>query len=246
MKKPVAVVIGVGASRGLGAALCRRFAREGFLVFIGGRTADKIDVVAANIQNEGGESRAFLIDATNEHDVARIFEAASTAGPDYEQPSVVVFNAGNNRRIPFDNLTPTIFEEFWRVGCFAGFLVAQAAMRCFVPKNRGTIIFTGASASLRGRPDFAHFACAKAGLRMLCQSLARQYGPLGIHVAHVVVDGLIDGERISALLPDAKRDKGEDGLLDIDAVAETYWHIHMQSRTAWTHEIDLRPFKEPF
>jgi NAD(P)-dependent dehydrogenase (short-subunit alcohol dehydrogenase family) len=157
-----------------------------------------------------------------------------------------VANAGNNRRIDFRALTAQDFEEFWRVGCFSGFLVGREAARRLVPLGRGTVIFTGASASLRGRPGFAHFSAAKAGLRMVAQSMAREYGPLGIHVAHVVVDGGIDGDRLRQAAPGLMAQRGEDGLLDIAAIAENYWYIHRQPRSAWTHEIDLRPFKESF
>jgi NAD(P)-dependent dehydrogenase (short-subunit alcohol dehydrogenase family) len=115
-----------------------------------------------------------------------------------------------------------------------------------VPLGRGTVIFTGASASLRGRPNYAHFAAAKAGLRMISQSMAREYGPLGVHVAHVIVDGGINGERLRKAWPEAVAQRGEDGLLDIAAIAETFWQIHSQPRSAWTQEVDLRPYKESF
>ena len=134
----------------------------------------------------------------------------------------------------------------WRIGCFGGFLVGREAARRLVPLGRGTVLFTGASGSMRGKPGFAHFAAAKAGLRMLAQSMAREYGPQGIHVAHVVIDGGIDGDRLRKRLPAMVAERGEDGLLGVDAIAETYWHIHRQGRSAWAQEIDLRPFKENF
>ncbi len=134
----------------------------------------------------------------------------------------------------------------WRVACFGGFLVGREAARRMVPTGRGTVIFTGASGSLRGRPGFAHFAAAKAGLRMIAQSMAREYGPQGLHVAHVIVDGGINGERLRVGIPQFVAAKGDDGLLDLDAIAEAYWQIHTQHPTAWTHEVDLRPYKEPF
>jgi NAD(P)-dependent dehydrogenase (short-subunit alcohol dehydrogenase family) len=158
----------------------------------------------------------------------------------------VVFNAGNNKPIDFLDLTPDQFEEFWRVGCFAGFLAGQAAARRLLPGGQGTILFTGASASLRGRPKFAHFAAAKAGLRMISQAMAREYGPKGLHVAHILIDGGINGERLKTLWPDAASQRGDGGLLEIDAIAEAYWQLHQQHRSAWTQELDLRPFKEPF
>ena len=139
-----------------------------------------------------------------------------------------------------------MFEDFWRIGCFGGFLVGRETARRLVPLGRGTVLFTGASGSLRGKPGFAHFAAAKAGLRMLAQSMAREYGPQGIHVAHVVIDGGIDGDRLRRNRPDVIKERGEDGLLGVDAIAETYWQIHRQARSAWAQEIDLRPFKENF
>ena len=159
---------------------------------------------------------------------------------------LVAYNAGNNRRIDFREMTAQQFEDFWRVGCFGGFLVGREAARRLLPLGRGTVIFTGASASLRGKPGYAQFAAAKAGLRMIAQSMAREYGPQGIHVAHVIIDGGIDGERLRAFRPQIVKERGEDGMLNIDAIAEIYWQIHRQPRSAWTHEVDLRPFKEPF
>ena len=158
----------------------------------------------------------------------------------------MAYNAGNNQRLDFRELSAEAFEDFWRIGCFGGFLVGREAARRLVPLGRGTVLFTGASGSLRGKPGFAHFAAAKAGLRMLAQSMAREFGPQGIHVAHVVIDGGIDGDRLRRRMPDIVAQRGDDGLLDIDAIAETYWHLHRQHRSAWTQEIDLRPYKESF
>jgi NAD(P)-dependent dehydrogenase (short-subunit alcohol dehydrogenase family) len=163
-----------------------------------------------------------------------------------EAPSVVVFNAGNNARIPFRDVTAAEFEDFWRIGCYAGFLVGREAARYMVPRGAGTILFTGASGSLRGKAEFAHFAAAKSGLRMISQSMAREFGPQGIHVGHIVVDGGINGERLKTLMPDVVAKRGENGLLDLDAIAENYWHLHHQPLSAWTQELDLRPFKEHF
>jgi NAD(P)-dependent dehydrogenase (short-subunit alcohol dehydrogenase family) len=246
MSARTAVVVGVGAERGLGAALCRRFAAEDYHVLVAGRTAEKIAQVARTIDQAGGSAEPVAVDTTREDDVLRLFDRAMAPGNGRDPADLVVFNAGNNRRIDFRELTAAQFEDFWRVGCLGGFLVGREAARRLVPLGRGTILFTGASASLRGRPGFAHFAAAKAGLRMIAQSMAREYGPLGIHVAHVVVDGAIDGDRIRTRMPDLIRQRGEDGLLGIDAIADTFWHIHSQQRSAWTQEVDLRPFKETF
>jgi NAD(P)-dependent dehydrogenase (short-subunit alcohol dehydrogenase family) len=186
------------------------------------------------------------MDATNEADVVKLFDHAMAPANGREAAELIVYNAGGNQKVDFRELSAELFERFWRVGCFGGFLVGREAARRLVPLGRGTMIFTGASASLRGKPGYAQFAAAKAGLRMIAQSMAREYGPSGIHVAHVVIDGGIDGERLRGRRPEAVRERGEDGLLNIEAIAEAYWQIHRQARSAWTHEIDLRPFKEPF
>jgi len=241
-----AVVVGVGAERGLGAALCRRFAAEGHHVLVAGRTPEKISAVAATITAAGGRATAIVTDTTVEADVTALFDRAMADDDGSGPADLVVFNAGNNLRIDFREVTADQFEALWRVGCFAGFLVGREAARRLVPLGRGTVIFTGASASLRGRPGYAQFAAAKAGLRMVAQSMAREFGPQGIHVAHVIVDGGISGERLLTRMPQVAEQRGPDGLLDIEAIAETYWHIHRQHRSAWTHEVDLRPFKESF
>jgi NAD(P)-dependent dehydrogenase (short-subunit alcohol dehydrogenase family) len=246
MNAHTAAIVGVGAERGLGAALSRRFAAEGYHVLVAGRTPEKIAAVARTIGAAGGSAEAVAVDTTREDDVVRLFDRAMSPGDGRDPADVVIFNAGNNRRIDFRELSAEQFEQFWRLGCFGGFLVGREAARRLAPLGRGTIIFTGASASLRGKPGFAHFAAAKAGLRMIAQSMAREYGPLGIHVAHVVIDGGINGERLLSRMPALSKERGEDGLLGIAAIADTYWNIHRQQRSAWTQEVDLRPFREPF
>jgi NAD(P)-dependent dehydrogenase (short-subunit alcohol dehydrogenase family) len=246
MSKPSAIVIGVGAEEGLGAAVSRRFAREGYHVFVAGRTAEKIEKVVAAIAAAGGSAQAITTDATNPAEVASLFEQAFAPDTGFDAPDLVVSNAGNNRNIPFLELTADMFEDFWRVGCLSGFLAGQEAAKKLVPLGRGTVIFTGASGSLRGKAGFAHFAAAKAGLRMVSQSMAREFGPRGIHVAHVIIDGGIKGDRLRNAQPARFAAQEEDGLLDIDAIADTYWHIHRQAPSAWTQEIDLRPFKENY
>ena len=178
MNTRTAVVIGVGAERGLGAALCRRFAAEDYHVLVGGRTPEKIERVVDAINQKGGSAEAVPVDTTREDDVVRLFDRATSPGDGRDPADLVVFNAGNNQRIDFVNLRADQFEQFWRVGCFGGFLVGREAAWRLVPLGRGTVIFTGASGSLRGKPGFAHFAAAKAGLRMIAQSMAREYGPL--------------------------------------------------------------------
>ena len=244
MAKPSCIVVGVGAEDGLGGALCKRFAKNGELhVFAAGRTKPRLDALVGRITGAGGTATAVPSDTTQEAEVVRLFEVAqqATGGP----PSVVLYNAGNNAFVDFRKTEAAFFEDMWRVACFGGFLVGREAARRMIPGG-GTVIFTGATGSIRGRPGFAHFASAKAGLRAIAQAMAREYGPEGLHVAHVIIDGGIDGERLKVGIPQFVAMKGEDGLLNHDAIADTYWHIHTQHRTAWTHEVDLRPFKEPF
>lgn len=245
-RKRSAIVVGVGAEQGLGGALCRMLAAKGYRVLVAGRSAAKIEQVAATILAAGGDAEAVTTDATREADVLRLFDHVFAPHPAYEPPDLVISNAGNNRRLDFRELSAEVFEEFWRVGCFAGFLVGREAARRMVPLGRGTVLFTGASGSMRGRPSYAHFAAAKAGLRMISQSMAREFGPLGLHVAHVVVDGGINGDRLRASQPARVAEKGPDGLLGLDAITEAYWFLHQQPATAWSQELDLRPSLEPF
>jgi NAD(P)-dependent dehydrogenase (short-subunit alcohol dehydrogenase family) len=246
MGSPTAVVVGVGAEQGIGAAVCRRFAAGGYHVLVAGHTESRIEQVASRIRLEGGSAEAIVTDTTSEADVEKLFDLALAPGKGREPVDAVVFNAGNNQVIDFRSLTAAQFESFWRVGCFGGFLVGREAARRMVPLGRGTVIFTGASGSLRGKPGFAHFAAAKAGLRMISQSMAREFGPQGLHVAHVLIDGGVNGDRLRKMAPAMVEQRGEDGLLDVDAIAETYWQLHQQPGSAWTQEIDLRPYKELF
>ncbi len=247
MSAPVAVVIGVGAEAGIGAAVCRRFAKEGYRTFIGGRTPAKIERVAETIRGSGGVAEPVTMDVTSERDVLALFDRALPLGAGRDGADAVVFNsAALNRPMDFLTLSAEQFEEVWRQNCLAGFLAGREAARRLVPLGRGSVFFTGASGSLRGRPAFAQFAAAKSGLRMVAQSMAREFGPQGLHVAHVVIDGGVAGDRLMTAVPTMAERLGEDGMLGVDAVAENYWQIHRQPRSAWTHEIDLRPFKETF
>lgn len=234
------IVVGVGALDGVGAAVSRRFAKQGHHVIAVGRTQEKIDAVAAGIVSAGGSAEGFAADVTSEAELDALFEHAKSKGP----LSAVIYNAGNNAIIPFSELTADQFEGFWRVGCFGAFLVAKRAMPILAEQGEGSLLFTGASGSMRGKPAFAHFAVMKAGLRMLSQSLAREYGPKGVHVAHVVVDGVIDGDMVRSRFGEYLEALGEDGSLSPDAIADAFWFLHSQHRSAWTQELDLRPFKE--
>jgi NAD(P)-dependent dehydrogenase (short-subunit alcohol dehydrogenase family) len=245
-KKPKAVVLGVGALRGIGGAASRRFAKEGYHVVVAGRTPKKIEAVVDAIRKDGGSAQAYTVDGTKEEEVIRLFDLAMADDGDSSPADLFVFNMGNNAAVDFREMTAQHFEDSWRVGCFAGFLFGREAMRRLAPLGRGTVIFTGASGSLRGRPKFAAFNATKGGLRLLVQSMAREFGPQGMHVAHVIIDGGIEGDRLLSRMPDRKDKAGADGLLNIEAIADSYWHLHKQHRSAWTHEIDLRPYKEPF
>lgn len=245
MNQATVIVFGVGTARGVGGAVCKRFAREGYHVFVAGRTASKIQQVVDDITATGiGSAETLPTDVTDEAQVIAAFDRAMNPGPGREPADVVVANAGNNAVIDFTKLSAAQFEDFWRVGCYSGFLIGREAARRLVPLGRGTVIFTGASGSLRGKPGFAQFAAAKAGLRMISQSMAREYGPKGLHVAHVVIDGGILGERLESAFPQMVQRLGSEGLLDHDAIAENYWMLHRQPKSAWTQELDLRTFKE--
>lgn len=245
-KRPKAVVLGVGAEKGLGAAVSRRFAKEGYHVLVAGRTAAKVELVATSIRAAGGSATPVPVDGTREAEVVALWDRAVADDADGAPADLAVFNMGNNAAVDIREMTAQHFEDSWRVGCFAGFLFGREAVRRLAPLGRGTMIFTGASGSLRGRPRFAAFNATKGGLRLLVQSLAREFGPQGLHIAHAIIDGGIEGERLLTRMPDRREKAGPDGLLNIDAIADSYWHLHKQHRTAWTHEIDLRPYKEPF
>ncbi len=238
-----AIVVGVGPHAGLGAALCRRFGREGLHVYVAGRTQENIDSVAKSLRDAGGAATAVRTDTTSESDVIRLFDTVQSQGP---APEVVIYNAGNNAMHSFVELEAQAFEEMWRVACFGGFLVGREAARRLTPLGRGSVLFMGATGSVRGKPPFTAFASAKAGLRAIAQSMAREFGPQGIHVAHVIIDGAVNGDKINTRFREYAESKGENGTLDIDAVADTFWMLHSQHPSAWTQELDLRPFKEVF
>jgi len=240
MSSKTVVIAGVGTSRGVGAAVARRFAREGFRLVLLGRNADKLNACVKDLRDTGANVDGVVGDVTDAAVTERVVSTAEAYGP----IEAAVFNAGGNWPKPFLEMDARFFEDMWRVSALAGMTFAQAILRQMLPRGRGTLIFTGASASLRGRANFAGFASAKAALRAVAQSAAREFGPQGVHVAHVVIDGAIDGDRINTLFPKLKEQRKPDGLLDPDAIAENYWAIHAQQRSAWTHEIDVRPWVE--
>jgi NAD(P)-dependent dehydrogenase (short-subunit alcohol dehydrogenase family) len=237
-----ALILGVGSTRGLGAATARAFASAGYQVVIAGRDPGKLQQAAQSIAALGAAPRVEIGDVTCSQDVARFVARAEQLGP----LSVAVHNAGGNRPAPFLQIDPKVFEEHWRAHAFGAFLLAQAALPGMLERQAGTLIFTGASASLRGRANFASFAAAKAALRMIAQSLAREFGPKGIHVAHAIIDGVIDGDRARGFIADADERFGPDGMLHPDQIADAYLMLHRQQRSAWTQELDLRPWSESF
>ncbi len=237
------VVAGVGHAEGVGAAVARKFAREGFAVTILGRNEEKLKGAEASIRAITPEVTAVVGDVTDRETVERAVVQADTAKAPLE---VAVFNAGGNWPSAYLDMEPAFLENMWRAGAYAGFVFSAAATERMLPRGRGTIIFTGATASMRGRAKFAAFASSKAALRALAQSAAREFGPQGLHIAHVVIDGAVDGDRIRSLLPRLKEQRGPDGLLKPDDIALAYWFLYQQPRSAWTHELDLRPWSEPW
>jgi len=247
MRQNSAIIFGVGPRQGVGAELCHRAAERGLHVFVNGRTQAKIDAVAADIEAAGGSATALLADVTQETEVSKAIEAVAVDGRPLE---LAIYNAGNNRPEKFLDVTPAVFEDMWRVICFGGFLAAQATLRLMLAQQgkseKQSLLFTGASGSLRGKAGFSAFASGKGALRMMVQSIAREYGPSGIHVGHVVIDGVIEGEKVKTGFPGYIESKGEDGALNISAIADAFFALHDQHRSAWTQELDIRPFKEEF
>ena len=237
-----ALVIGVGPESGLGATISARFAREGFHVFVAGRTAQSLKQVVQQIQSRGGEATAIVADTTQEADVQALFDRVCIG---HGSLDVAVYNAGNNTPGSVTEMEASYFEHAWRVCCFGGFLFGREAARRMLPRG-GTLLFTGASASLRGRAGFAAFNSAKAALRNLAQAMAKELGPKGLHVGHVVVDGGIDGDKLRKGRPEMVKSFGEDRLIDLEGLADAYWFLHQQPPRAWTFELDLRSKVEPW
>jgi NAD(P)-dependent dehydrogenase (short-subunit alcohol dehydrogenase family) len=240
---PDKAILVVGAGNATGGAIARRFAREGYVACVTRRNADKLDDLVARIRAEGGSAHPFGSDAREEEEVAKLFEHIERGIAPLE---VVAFNVGGNVRFGITELSARVYRKVWEMGAYAGFLVGREAAKAMLPRGRGTILFTGATASLRGGAGFAAFAGAKHALRALAQSMARELGPQGIHVAHAIIDGAIDTEFIRDNFPERYALKQRDGILDPDAIAQAYWQLHMQPRNAWTHELDLRPWIEPW
>jgi short-subunit dehydrogenase len=231
----------VGAGDATGGAIVKRFAKGGLIACATRRTAEKLQPLIDEIQQAGGQARGFASDARKEEEVVQLVERIEREVAPIE---VMVFNIGANVPCSILDETARKYFKIWEMACFSGFLVGREVAKRMVTRGSGTIIFTGATAGLRGSANFAAFAGAKHALRALAQSMARELGPRGIHVAHVVVDGAIDTEFIRDNFPERYAMKEQDGILNPDHIAENYWHLHTQPRDAWTHELDLRPWIE--
>lgn len=241
----VAVIIGAGDA--IGSAIGRRFAKGGHTVCLVRRSLEKAAPHVAAIQAAGGQAHAFSTDARDEAAMTALFE---TIERDIGPIDVCVFNAGANTQMPALETSGTLYQRVWQLACFAGFVTGREAIRHMLPRGRGTLLFTGATASLRGGAGFAAFAAAKAGLRATAQSLAREFGPRGIHVAHLVIDGGVDSpaihaRRLAKLGPDAPPPE-PGSLIALDSVADAFWSLHVQPRDAWSFEMDIRPSVEPW
>jgi NAD(P)-dependent dehydrogenase (short-subunit alcohol dehydrogenase family) len=242
MNEPKSILV-VGAGDATGGAIARRFAREGYIACVARRTAEKLTPLVERIRAEGGQAHAFGSDARDETAVLSLFEHIEK---NIAPLAVVVFNVGGNVRFPITETTERVYRKVWEMCALGGFLVGREAARVMLPRQAGTILFTGATASLRGGVGFSAFAGGKHALRALAQSMARELGPQGLHVAHVVIDGAIDTPFIKDNFPERYAKKASDGILNPDAIAENYWQLHQQHRSAWTHEMDLRPWQEKF
>lgn len=239
--KGVAVVAGVG--EGVGGAIARRFASAGHHVVMFARNGEKLQAYADQIREKGGRATGMAVDLRSEQEVV---QALARIEQDLGPVEVAVYNAGAQHRKPLLEITGDQFEKVWRLGCFGAFVFGREAVRHMVPRGKGTVLFTGATSALRGGANFAAFAAAKFGVRAVAQSMAREFGPKGIHVASVVIDGAVDMPAIHRLMPDLVATLPPDGMLNTDAIAEAYYALHTQHRSAWTLELDVRPYSEKF
>ncbi|MBP3944726.1 SDR family oxidoreductase [Psychrobacter sp. K31L] len=240
-KAPVAVVIGAGDATG--SAVARRFAKEGFTLCVTRRSVEKLSALVSDIEAAGGVVKPFGCDARVEQEMVELFAHIEK---DIGAIEVVVFNIGGNVHFSLLDTTERVYRKVWEMGALSGFLTGREAAKVMIPREKGTIIFTGATASVRGAKGFSAFASAKFALRALAQSMARELGPTGIHVAHTIIDGIIDTAFIRDNFPERYALKDEDGILNPEHIAEQYWQLHCQPKDCWTHELDLRPWLETF
>jgi NAD(P)-dependent dehydrogenase (short-subunit alcohol dehydrogenase family) len=245
MAKRNATAAVIGAGDFIGAAIAKRFAAEGFVIFAGRRNAEKLAPLVADIEASGGSIVARGLDARKEEDITAFLREADAHAP----LQVCIFNVGGNVKFPVLDTTERVFRKVWELACYAGFLTGREAARLMLPRGGGCIFFTGATASMRGGIGYAAFASAKSGLRAVAQSMARELGPKNIHVAHLIIDAGVDTafvrERIKQQAgPQALENLEPDQLMNPASVAEAYWQLYRQPRDAWTFELDLRPYRE--
>ncbi len=245
MAKRNATVAVIGAGDFIGSAIVKKFAAEGFTIFAGRRNADKLAPLVADIEAGGGDIVARALDARKEDDISGFLRAADARGP----LEVCIFNVGGNVNFPLLETTERVFRKVWELGCYAGFLTGREAARIMLPRGKGCIFFTGATASVRGGIGYAAFASAKHGLRAVAQSMARELGPKNIHVAHLIIDAGVDTAFVRERIK--QRDGAEalgrlkpDQLMHPASIAEAYWQLYRQPRDAWTFELDVRPYGE--
>lgn len=240
--KTLGVALVVGAGDSLGSALARRFAREGMKVCVARRNADQLQPLVQQIAEDGGVAHAYGCDARKEDQVTELFAAIER---DHGPIEIVVFNIGANVQFNIRETTAQKYYKVWEMACFSGFLTGREAAKYMAPRGHGTIFFTGATASIRGAEGYSAFAGAKHGLRSLAQSMAREFGKQGLHIVHPVIDGPIDTPFVRERFPELVASRPADGLLAPDDIADTYWMVHKQKRSAWTFELDIRPWLEP-
>jgi NAD(P)-dependent dehydrogenase (short-subunit alcohol dehydrogenase family) len=242
MQKRNATCAVIGAGDYIGAEIAKKFAAEGFTVFAGRRNGEKLEPMVKEVEAAGGTIFGRSLDARKEDETTAFLNDADKHAP----LEVCIFNVGANVNFPILETTDRVFRKVWEMACWAGFVAGRESARLMLPRGQGNIFFTGATASLRGGSGFAAFASAKFGLRAVAQSMARELGPKNIHVAHVVVDGMIDNRRTRERMAERAKDLPADGMLATDAIAELFWQLHAQPRSAWTFEADLRPWAEKF
>ena len=233
----------IGAGDYIGSAIAKRFTREGYTIFAGRRTAEKLQTLKKEIEAEGGACEARALDARKEEDITNFLSEADKHAP----LDVCIFNVGANVNFPLLETTERVFRKVWEMACYGGFLTGREAARLMLPHGKGTILFTGATASMRGGIGYAAFASAKFGLRAVAQSMARELGPKNIHVAHLIIDSGVDTAFVRERIKAGGRNPDElpkDTLMEPDSIADAYWYVHSQSRDGWTHELDIRPYAE--
>ena len=233
-----AIVIGVGPEQGLGSKICERLAKEGLHVFIASRDETNIKNLASKIEKNGGKASAIRTDATDEKQVVKLFDEVG------EGLKLAIYNPGNNTPGKIIDMKSEYFSNSWKICCYGGFLFGREAIRRFVPNRIGTLLYTGASASLRGKANFGAFNSSKAALRVLAQAMSKEYGPQGVHVGHIIIDGAIAGEKFINNRPEIAKRLGEDGMINLEGIVEGYVYMYNQPSNAWSFELDLRTSKE--